>query len=107
LLREEKMSALASTAKLVAGGILTGFALASLTAGAAAQQKAWPPDFSSNNAGWLTFHTEFSVVPGGTSPMHDDPAHPRVSNSERATLMQDQPVARNVDSKICLWRFDC
>src|SRR6202521_2190728 len=78
------MSALASTAKLVAGGILTGFALASLTAGAAAQQKASLPDFSSNNAGWLTFHTDFSVVPGGTSPMHDDPTHPRVSNQEAA-----------------------
>ena len=114
------MSALASTAKLLAGGILTGFALASLTTGAAAQQKApkprrcpsscarrptvserycWrdrrlkteevkagnpPPDFSSNNAGWLTFHTDFSVVPGTTSPMHDDPAHPRISNQEAA-----------------------
>jgi hypothetical protein len=63
---------------------LTGFALASVTAGAAAQQKASPPDFSSNNAGWLTFHTNFSVVPGGTSPMHDDPDHPFVSNQEAA-----------------------
>ena len=78
------MCAPASTAKLLAGGILTGFALVALTAGAAAQQKAPPPDFSSNNAGWLTFHTDFSVVPGTTSPMHDDPAHPRISNQEAA-----------------------
>ena len=77
------MCAGAWTAKLLAGGILTGFALVALTAGAAAQRKA-PPDFSSNNAGWLTFHTDFSVVPGTTSPMHDDPAHPRISNQEAA-----------------------
>jgi hypothetical protein len=51
---------------------------------AAAQQKASPPDFSSNNAGWLTFYTDFSMVPGGTGPMHDDPAHPRLSNQEAA-----------------------
>jgi hypothetical protein len=80
LLKEGKMSALTSTAKLVAGGMLTSFALASLTAGAAAQQKASPPDFSSNNAGWLTFYTDFSMVPSGTSPMHDDPAHQRCAN---------------------------
>src|SRR6202163_1788909 len=78
------MSALASTEEFVAGSILTRLALASLTAGAAAQQKASLPDFSSNNAGWLTFHTDFSVVPSGTSPMHDDPTHPRVSNQEAA-----------------------
>ena len=80
------MRAPASTAKLLAGGILTGFALVALTAGAAAQQKAPPPDFSSNNAGWLTFYTDFSMVPGGTGPMHDDPAHPRVSNQEAARI---------------------
>ena len=80
------MSALISTAKLVAGGMVAAFALASLAAGAAAQQKASPPDFSSNNAGWLTFYTDFSMVPGGTGPMNDDPAHPRVSNQEAARI---------------------
>jgi hypothetical protein len=79
------------TAKLMAGGMLTGFALASLPAGAAAQQKASRPDFSSNNAGWLTFHTNFSVVPGATSPMHDDPDHPFVSNQVAARTGQ-QPT---------------
>src|SRR5262249_13395460 len=43
-----------------------------------------PPDFSSGNAGWLTFNVDFSIVPGGTSPMRNDPAHPRVSNAEAA-----------------------
>ena len=43
-----------------------------------------PPDFSSNQVGWLTFNVDFSIVPGVTSPLHSDPAHPRVSNQERA-----------------------
>jgi len=78
------MSISASTAKLLAAGVLTGFACAALTAGAVAQQKASPPDFSSGNAGWLTFNVDFSLVPGGTSPIRNDPAHPRVSNQEAA-----------------------
>jgi hypothetical protein len=78
------MSTLASTAKLLAGGVLTGFACAALAAGAMAQQKGSPPDFSSNDAAWLTFNVDFSIVPGGTSPMRNDPAHPRISNQEAA-----------------------
>src|SRR5712692_3616125 len=78
------MPTLASTARLLAAGVLTGFTCAALTAGAVAQQKASPPDFSSGNAGWLTFNVDFSIVPGGTSPIRSDPAHPRVSNQEAA-----------------------
>jgi hypothetical protein len=74
----------ASTAKLLAAGALAGFTCVALTGGAAAQQKAFPPDFSSGNAGWLTFNVDFSIVPGGTSPIRNDPAHPRVSNQEAA-----------------------
>ena len=84
------MSAFASTAKWVAGGLLTGFACVALAGGAAAQQKAAPPDFSSNNAAWLTFYVDFSIVPGTTSPLRNDPAHPRVSNQE-AALTGKQP----------------
>jgi hypothetical protein len=84
------MSTFASTAKWVAGGLLTGFACVALAAGAAGQQKTSPPDFSSNNAGWLTFFVDFSVVPGTTSPLRNDPAHPRVSNQE-AALTGKQP----------------
>jgi hypothetical protein len=71
-----------SSADVFAGGILTGIILAALTAGAAAQ--AAPPDFSSNTTAWLTFNVDFSIVPGGTSPLRNDPAHPRVSNQEAA-----------------------
>jgi hypothetical protein len=78
------MSILASTAKLLAAGVLTGFTSVALTAGAAAQQQASPPDFSSGNAGWLTFNVDFSIVPGGSSPIRNDAAHPRVSNQEAA-----------------------
>jgi hypothetical protein len=78
------MSKFDSSADLFAGGILTGLIYVALAAGAAAQQKASPPDFSSNHVGWLTFNVDFSIVPGGTSPLHDDPAHPRVSNQEAA-----------------------
>jgi hypothetical protein len=80
----ETMSTLALTAGLLAGGVLTGFACAALTAAAVAQPNASPPDFSSGNIGWLTFNVDFSIVPGGTSPMRSDPAHPRISNQEAA-----------------------
>ena len=73
-----------SSADLFAGGILTGLIYVALTAGAAAQQKASQPDFSSNRVGWLTFNVDFSIVPGGTSPLRSDPTHPRVSNQEAA-----------------------
>jgi hypothetical protein len=78
------MSTFHSSTDLVAGGILTGLVYMALTAGAAAQHEVPPPDFSSNNVGWLTFNVDFSIVPGGTSPLHNDPAHPRVSNQEAA-----------------------
>jgi hypothetical protein len=79
-----KMSIFASTAKWLAGGVLTGFAATALVAAAAAQPQPSPPDFSSGNAGWLTFFADFSIVPGGTGPLRNDPAHPRVSNQEAA-----------------------
>ena len=78
------MSTFDSSAALLAGRVLTGVIFVALTAGAAAQQKASPPDFSSNRVGWLTFNVDFSIVPGGTSPLRNDPAHPRVSNQEAA-----------------------
>src|SRR6266436_116910 len=78
------MSTFNSSADLFAGGILPGLTYVALTAGAAAQQTASPPDFSSNHVGWLTFNVDFSIVPGGTSPLRSDPAHPRVSNQEAA-----------------------
>ena len=76
------MARLCSSANMLAGGILTGLVLVALTAAAAAQGA--PPDFSSNNTAWLTFNVDFSIVPGGTSPLRNDPAHPRVSNQEAA-----------------------
>jgi hypothetical protein len=49
---------------------------------AAGAQTRSPPDFSSNQAGWLTFNVEFNPVPGGPAPVRNDPAHPRVSNAD-------------------------
>jgi hypothetical protein len=69
------------TARLLARGVATSLVYAALTGGLAAQQSA-PPDFSSNQTGWLTFDVEFRAVPGGASPVRNDPAHPRVSNAE-------------------------
>src|SRR5580692_9455101 len=77
------MSKCTSLVDLFAGGILTSLVYLAPTVGAVAQQKASQPDFSSNDAGWLHFNTEFSIVPGGTSPLHNDPAHPHVSNQDR------------------------
>src|SRR5262249_25892785 len=67
-------------ARRLAAGVATGLAYAALTGTVAAQSAA--PDFSSNRTGWLTFDVEFRAVPGGPSPVRNDPAHPRVSNAE-------------------------
>ncbi len=79
------MSSFGSGERLFAGSVLVAVmavtVMASVTP-AIAQQKAAPPDFSSGNAGWLTFNVDFSVVPDATSPLRSDPAHPRVSNAE-------------------------
>jgi hypothetical protein len=85
------MPTLASTTKLLAASILAGLSSAALTAAAVAQQKVSPPDFSSSNTGWLTFNVDFSIVPGGSSPIQNDPAHPRISNAE-ATATGKQPT---------------
>jgi hypothetical protein len=78
------MPTLASPARLLAVAALAHFAGGALTVTAVAQEKPRPPDFSSGNIGWLTFNVDFSIVPHGTSPMRNDPAHPRVSNQEAA-----------------------
>jgi hypothetical protein len=78
------MFSFGSREKLRAVRILAVVMAAAPVAQAMAQQKAAPPDFSSNNVGWLTFNVDFSIVPGGTSPLRNDPAHPRISNAEAA-----------------------
>jgi hypothetical protein len=78
------MFSFGSREKLRAVRILAVVMVAAPVAQAMAQQKAAPPDFSSNNVGWLTFNVDFSIVPGGTSPLRNDPAHPRISNAEAA-----------------------
>jgi len=48
----------------------------------AAQQKSIP-DFSSNQARWLTANGgEFVAVPGSPAPLRQDPAHPFVGNGQ-------------------------
>jgi hypothetical protein len=76
------MSSLISGEKLLAGSVVVAIVAAVSMVSAVAQQKAAAPDFSSGNVGWLTFNVDFSVVPGATSPLRSDPAHPRVSNQE-------------------------
>jgi hypothetical protein len=68
-------------ARLLAGGVVTALLYVPLTTAAQTQQSA-QPDFSSSQAGWLTFDVEFRPVPGGPPLVRNDPAHPRVSNAE-------------------------
>jgi hypothetical protein len=79
-----------SFTRVSATGVPSGLICVSLSTWAAAQENALPPDFSSNHVGWLTFNVDFSIVPGGTSPLHNDAAYPRVSN-EQATRTGKQP----------------
>src|SRR3954471_8354288 len=76
-----ELFAFTPTVRLLARGVATSLVYAASTGGLAAQQSV-PPDFSSNQAGWLTFDVEFRAVPGEPGPVRNDPAHPRVSNAE-------------------------
>ena len=77
------MSSFAWRATVLAGSLLTG--LISMAPGeqAVAQQKAAPPDFSSNEVGWVGLNGNgpfFEPVPGRLPPLTQDPAHPFVPN---------------------------
>jgi hypothetical protein len=78
------MSAFNSIAKMLVASIVTGLAHTAMTEDVQAQEKPAPPDLSSNQTGWLTFETDFKAIPGGRSPVWNDPAHPHVSNPEAA-----------------------
>jgi hypothetical protein len=77
--------------RFLAGGVLTGLVYLALTAAAAAQQQTSPPDFSSNQVGWIGVG-DLTGLPGGPALMSNDPAHPFVPNNTRA-----QPTYRIAD----------
>jgi hypothetical protein len=83
-------------AKVLAGSILVGIAAGESAAPAAAQDKASPPDFSSNNAGWVGLNGGgpfFESIPGvEPGPVTQDPAHPFVPNG-----VGKQPTYRIAD----------
>lgn len=69
--------------KLLAGSLLVGVMAAVPLAQAVAQQKAAPPDFSSNDVGWVGLNGGgpfYEPVAGRVAPVTQDPAHPFVPN---------------------------
>jgi len=78
------MSSLTLRQKLFAGSLLLGVIATAPIAPAMAQQKAAPPDFSANNAGWVGLNGNgpfFEAVPGRTpGPIVQDPKYPFVPN---------------------------
>jgi len=89
------MSSSTLNASVFAGGILAGLIAAATTAPAIAQQKAAPPDFSSNQVGWVGLNgggPGFSAIPGHVPPVTNDPAHPFVPNG-----VGKQPTFRIAD----------
>jgi hypothetical protein len=68
-------------ARALVGGIAVGLMGAAPTVPAAAEQTASPPDFSSNQTGWISINGDLVEVPGsGPSIVGSDPAHPYVPN---------------------------
>ena len=77
------MSLFTSRQRLFASGILVGMTAAAPVAQAVAQEKAAPPDFSSDNVGWVGLNGGgpfYEPVPGRIPPVTQDPAHPFVPN---------------------------
>jgi hypothetical protein len=72
------MSRFTSRRQLLSGSIISGLACVAL---AAAAQKAAPPDFSSNDVGWIAIGGDFAEIPGsGPALVRNDPVHPYVVN---------------------------
>jgi hypothetical protein len=76
--------------KVLASTVLAGVLWMAPAVPAAAQQKAAPPDFSSNQFGWVGVGggfgvggAVFSAVPGQLPPVTDDPAYPFVPNGTK------------------------
>ena len=88
------MHSLTSRERVLAGGILAGLMWTTSTPQAVAQQTAAPPDFSSNQVGWVGTGAggNFSAVPGQLPPVTNDPKYPYVPNNTGA-----QPTYRISD----------
>ena len=69
-----------------------GAAAALICAGVAFGQGAARPDFSPNNAGWVSIGTDYVAVPGGPQPVTFDAAHRYVPNGSG-----QQPTFRVAD----------
>jgi hypothetical protein len=74
------MSTFSLKEKLLAGAVLIAVAYGVPTAGVAAQQNSTPPDFSSDQVGWVATG-DLIGVPGGPPVISNDPAHPYVPNN--------------------------
>ena len=72
------MTSFVLSASVLAGGILTGLVAQALEV--VAQQSASPPDFSSNQVGWVATG-EITGVAGGQPMLRQDPAHAYVPNN--------------------------
>ena len=89
------MSSFSWSQRVFVGSILASIAGAVPIASASAQQKAGPPDFSSNLAGWVGFNGGgpfYEPVPGRLPPVVSDPAHPFIPNG-----VGRQPTFRMAD----------
>ncbi len=69
-----------------------GSAAALIAASALAAQNSAPPDFGSDNVGWVSIGTDYEAVPGGPTPVTYDPAHRYVPNGSG-----EQPTFRVAD----------
>src|SRR3984893_7171822 len=78
--REDIMSTSNISRALHAGGGLAGLACVALIAQATAQTRATPPDFSSNNVGWITMG-DITAASGSPPIVSQDPAHTYVPNN--------------------------
>jgi hypothetical protein len=89
------MSSMTLRPRILTASILAALVWAAAIASAVAEEKAAPPDFSSNQTGWLGVGgggPGFAPVPGRLPPVTNDPAHPFVPNGTRA-----QPTFRIAD----------
>jgi hypothetical protein len=83
---------------MLAGLLGNGALLLPALAQDGAKSNPRAPDFSSNNAGWVSIGTDWDAVPGGPAPVTDDPAHPYVPNNTGKqptfrVVQQSQPDA--------------
>ena len=90
----------------ISATVLAVFGVLATAAQTQTQTNAAPPDLSPHfDIGW--YHMgDMAAVPGLPGPVHDDPAHPYISNAIARGGQSNYPIADLSDPNLTHWAKD-